>query len=87
MHSSELGEPISGVEVTVINGEGLMLRASDGTEWFLPFAEYPWFREARVDAVLRVEEPVPGQFHWPDLDVDLSTEILRNPQSYPLRVG
>jgi hypothetical protein len=87
MHSSKLGEPISGAEVTAINGEGLMLRGSDGAEWFLPFVEYPWFREARVEAVFRVEEPVPGHFHWPDLDVDLSAEILRAPEQFPLRAG
>ncbi|SFD53362.1 Protein of unknown function [Thiohalospira halophila DSM 15071] len=87
MHSSEPGEPISGAEVTAITAGGVALRASDGSEWFLPFEEYPWFREARVDAVLRVEEPVPGQLHWPELDVDLSTEILRSPDHYPLRAG
>jgi hypothetical protein len=28
---------------------------------------------------------MPGHFHWPDLDVDLSLQIIRNPERFPLK--
>ena len=43
----------------------------DGRELFLPFAEFPWFKRATVDAILRLERPTAGHLHWPELDVDL----------------
>ena len=38
-------------------------------ELFLPFEDFPWFRDAPVGKVLNVQEPSPGHFYWPDLDV------------------
>jgi hypothetical protein len=58
-----------------------------GEELFMPYDEFPWFKEASVAAILRVEEPVPGHFYWPDLDVDLGIETLRHPERFPLRSG
>jgi len=31
-------------------------------------------------------EPFPNHFYWPDLDVDLSKEIIKNPERFPLKV-
>ena len=70
-------------EVTNISKQGLWLFTSDG-EHFLPFSEFPWFRDASVGHILNVEEPSPGHYYWPDLDVDLSLKIIRNPEHYPL---
>jgi hypothetical protein len=56
----------------------------DERESFLPFAEFPWFREAPIAAVVRVEFTPPDHLHWPLLDVDLSVESLRNPERFPL---
>ena len=77
------GATTSGTEVTNISKHGLWLLTSDG-EHFLPFADFPWFRDAPVGHILNVEEPAPGHFYWPDLDVDLSLKIIRNPEHYPL---
>ena len=74
----------SAIEVTKISKHGLWLLTSDG-EHFLPFADFPWFRDAPVGHILNVEEPTLGHYYWPDLDVDLSLEIIRNPSKYPLR--
>ena len=71
-------------EVTNISKHGIWLLTGDG-EHFLPFDEFPWFREAPVGKVLNVEEPAPGHFHWPDLDVDLSLAIINNPERFPLK--
>jgi hypothetical protein len=56
----------------------------DGRELFLPFEEFPWFRQATVDMILRLERPTPGHLHWPDLDVDLALESIEHPERYPL---
>jgi hypothetical protein len=53
-------------------------------EFFLPFAEFPWFREARIDQILNVERPSENHFYWPELDIDLSVESIRNPSDFPL---
>jgi hypothetical protein len=33
---------------------------------------------------LKVEEPRRGHFFWPDLDVDLTEEIIEHPERFPL---
>ena len=80
------GDVISGIEVTNISRHGLWLLSSAG-ERFLAFDDFPWFRDAPVAKILNVEEPSPGHFYWPDLDVDLSLKIIERPQDYPLKSG
>ncbi len=53
----------------------------------MPYDEFPWFREQPREAVLNVEEPAPGHFHWPDIDVDLTAEIIEHPERFPERAG
>jgi hypothetical protein len=33
-----------------------------------------------------VEEPSVGHFYWPDLDVDLTAEIIEDPERFPLKM-
>jgi hypothetical protein len=73
---------ISTVEVTNISGHGLWLLAH-GRELFMPYEHIPWFRELPVSAILRVEEPSPGHYYWPNIDVDLTDEIIEHPERYP----
>jgi hypothetical protein len=84
MSSSQLGETTSEVEVTNISGHGIWLY-SHGKEHFLSYDEYPWFKEKSVNQIANVEEPTPGHYYWPDLDVDLSEEIILNSSDYPLK--
>ncbi|NCR64791.1 MAG: integron cassette protein [Microcystis aeruginosa LG11-05] len=35
--------------------------------------------------ILNIQEPFPDHFYWPDLDVDLSKEIIKNPERFPLK--
>jgi len=51
----------------------------------MSFDEFPWFRDAPVKAILNVNEPVPGHYYWPDIDVDLTAEIIEHPERFPLR--
>ncbi len=57
----------------------------DGRELFLPFEDFPWFKQATVEAVLRLERPTPGHLRWPDLDVDLALNSNEHPERYPLK--
>jgi hypothetical protein len=38
-----------------------------------------------VKHVFKVEEPHPGDLYWPDLDVDLSLDIIQHPERFPLQ--
>jgi hypothetical protein len=78
------GTATSDVEVTNISKHGFWMLI-DGRELFLPFEDFPWFKQATVEAVLRLERPTPGHLRWPDLDVDLALESIEHPERYPLR--
>jgi hypothetical protein len=69
--------------VTYCSRQGFWLLTSEG-ERFLSFVDFPWFRDAPVGHILNVEELSPGHYYWPDLDVDLSLKIIRDPEHYPL---
>jgi Protein of unknown function (DUF2442) len=43
-------------------------------ELFAPFKEFPWFKDASIGEITRVELPSPHHLYWPDLDVDLAVE-------------
>ena len=83
MTSAMLGINTSLVEVTNISRYGLWLLLED-EELFLPFAEFPWFREATIQKILHVELPSPNHLYWPELDIDLSVESIRHPELFPL---
>ena len=88
MKSTTLGASISAVEVTNISPQGVWILLDD-EELFLSFAAFPWFRDAAVGKILRVESPSPNHLYWPELDVDLAVESIRHPEHFPLvsRVG
>jgi hypothetical protein len=78
------GPATSQAEVSNISPYGFWLLL-DGRELFLPFEEFPWFKRAPVEAILRLQQPRPGHLYWPDLDVDLSVDSIEHPQRYPLK--
>ena len=83
MTSAMLGADISQVEVTNISRQGFWLLLRDEA-LFLPFAEFPWFRDVPVGKILHVELPASNHLYWPELDVDLAVESIRNPDLFPL---
>ena len=83
MTSATLGASISAVEVTNISQHGFWVLVL-GEELFLPFAEFPWFRDVAVGKILHVELPSPDHLYWPELDVDLAVESIRHPDRFPL---
>lgn len=84
MSSSVRGKITSEVEVTNISSHGLWLLAHD-RELFLSYDEFPWFKDQPVKVITNVEEPSPGHYCWPDIDVDLTDEIIEHPERYPNR--
>jgi hypothetical protein len=83
MSSSQLGK-LTSVEVVDISAHGMWLLAGEA-EHFMPFGEFPWFKTAPISAVLNVVEESPGNLHWPELDIDLCLESIKNPERFPLK--
>ena len=71
-------------EVTNISAHGIWL-LTDDKEFFISYEEFPWFKNATIAEVTNVEEPQIGHFYWPDLDVDLTDDIIEHPEKYPLK--
>src|SRR5438128_7913548 len=83
MTSGRLGTSISAVEVTNISSHGFWLLIGE-TERFVPFKEFPWFKDARISELINVELPNSHHLYWPDLDVDLAVESIDHPERFPL---
>ena len=83
MESATLGKSISGAEVTNISKHGFWLLLAN-EELFVPFKEFPWFRDASVSEILNVEWSQLHHLYWPDVDVDLAIESIRSPEKFPL---
>ena len=70
-------------EVTNISPFGIWILL-DGDEFFLSYKEYPFFENAPIRAIAILEIDSQGNLHWPELDVDIEVDSLRNPEGYPL---
>jgi len=84
MNSKALGKNTSMIEVTNISSHGIWLIAGE-KELFMSYEDFPWFINAPVGKILNVEETSPGHFYWPDLDIDLTDEIIEHPERFPLK--
>jgi len=69
--------------VTNIDSHGLWLFVKE-KEYFLPYEDYPWFRDAKVSDIINVQLLRGAHLYWPALDVDLSVESIENPGKFPL---
>jgi len=49
----------------------------------VPFSEFPWFKKATIEQLCEVQRPTEDHLYWPQLDVDLSVESIRKPESFP----
>lgn len=83
MRSNVAGKSTSEVEVLNISKHGFWLLVH-GQEYFLPFEQFPWFRDANISSILNVELQHVHHLYWPDLDVDLALESMISPEKYPL---
>jgi hypothetical protein len=63
---------------------GFWLLVND-KEYFVPFQDYPGFLDASISQIYTVRQIGPGQFHWPELDIDIELEALEFPERFPLQ--
>ena len=83
--SNKLGKSTSEAEITNISSNGVWLLSGD-RELFMPYEDFPWFKDAPVGKILNVTQPSEGHFYWPDLDIDLTVDIIEHPERFPLKV-
>ena len=83
MKSVAPGRSTSQVEVTNVSPHGFWLFIGE-EELFVSFKEFPWFKDASIGEIARVELPSPHHLHWPELDIDLAIESITYPERYPL---
>ena len=84
MSLSPLGNSTLAVEITNISAHGIWILTRD-RELFMSYDDFPWFKRQPVEAILNVVEESPGHFHWPDIDIDLTEEIIEHPERFPLK--
>ncbi len=82
--SKKPGKNISKAEIQNISSQGIWILVN-GTEFFMPFVEFPWFLKATIEQIYRIEFFHDKHLHWPALDIDIDIESLKNPASYPLK--
>jgi hypothetical protein len=83
MRSEHTGTHTSTPEVTNISKHGLWLFLNE-REVFLSFQQFPWFANATIAQISKVERPLPHHLYWPELDVDLHVDSIERPEAYPL---
>ena len=83
MRSAALGRSTSHVEVTNVSPHGCWLFIGE-QELFVSFKAFPWFEDASIREITRVELPSPHHLYWPELDIDLAVDSLTHPERYPL---
>jgi hypothetical protein len=83
MKSLKHGKSISKAEITNISQHGFWMLIN-GKEYFLPYDNFPWFKNATVGQISDFEMPAKTHLYWPQLDVDLSLAIIEHPERYNL---
>lgn len=83
MKSNVVGKSISKVEILNISPYGVWLIARE-REYFLPYSEFPWFEEKTISEIFNVKLMHGHHLYWPEIDVDIDLESLRNIEQYPL---
>ena len=83
MKSAQRGRVILAAEVTNIAPHGIWMLIH-GSDKFLSFEYFPWFRDARVSSIHAVEMPSENHLYWPELDIDLAVESIDDPERFPL---
>jgi hypothetical protein len=77
------GASTSGVKVTHVSQHGFWLLLKD-EELSVPFAEFPWFKDVSIEQLSKVELPSENHLYWPQLDIDICVDSIRNPKAFPL---
>ena len=76
------GSTTLAAEVTHVSRHCFWLLLGD-EELAVPFTEFPWFKQATIEQLSDVERPTENHLRWPQLDIDLSVESIRQPDAFP----
>ena len=71
-------------EVTNISNHGLWI-LSNNREFFLSYDDFPWFKDKTINDIINVESFGQGHLYWENLDIDLSLEMIKHPERFPLK--
>ena len=85
MSSLAHGDDTLTVEITNISAHGVWIYIR-GKELFMSYEEFPWFKNQTIQAITNVESFGESSLHWPDIDVDLTEEMIEFPERFPLKV-
>lgn len=78
------GRSTSRVEILNVSPHGIWLYVRR-KEYFLPYAEFPWFKDARLSEIEHVTLLHGRHLRWEELDVDLALDSLGHLDRYPLK--
>jgi hypothetical protein len=71
------------VEITNISENGLWIILKE-KEYFMPYSDFPWFKNAKIIDIFNVKLINEKHIYWPALDVDLDVDSIENLEKYPL---
>jgi len=80
----KIGICTSQIEITQVSSQGFWLLLPN-EELFLSFENFPWFKDVTVKELCEVEWPSENHIYWPNLDIDLSIESIKDPAAFPLK--
>lgn len=83
MKLETLGTNTSEIEVANIDSHGIWLLVKE-KEYFLSYKDYPWFENAKINDIIRIELLHRFHLYWPLLGVDLDLSSLEHPSETPL---
>lgn len=84
MNLSATGKSISDNNaITNITNVGFYFLIED-KEYFVPFAEYPVFRQATIENIYDYIILSPKQIYWKTLDCDIELDALEKPWQFTL---
>ena len=83
MKSAGRGKRISAVGATNVSIHGFWLLIGH-RELFLPFEQFPWFKDASIGQVQNVRLLKGHHLYWPELDIDLDSKSIEHPEQFPL---
>lgn len=76
------GRNTSEIEVQDISKQGVWLYVK-GKEYLLLFEDFPWFKDAKVSQIYHLQLLHEKHLYWPDLDIDIDLDSIRNLKKYP----
>jgi hypothetical protein len=82
MNSYQPGSATSTTQVTKVSDAGFSIRWQ-GRDLAVSFDQFPWFRSETIGVLCDLQEVSPGHFYWPQLDVDLTAEMIDYPDRFP----